>query len=134
MLVYTQTKWRKILELILQESKWICGAVQKFLTLCHLNLSNLTLPNVMTGCHVGSKVIRLKYLHIPCSTGILILGMLRICGKHAYTILLKLILQTRVEDNKRWQQIQNPMLSPRQHMPDPSAIHAIWVTSYGVNR
>ena len=35
------------------------------------------------------------------------------------------------EDNQRWQQMQNPMLSPRRYTNGPRGIGAVWETAYG---
>ena len=67
----------------------------------------------IAGHHCGSKVREQKILHIPYSVIILLCGILKKHCKHTY-IMLTLIL-TRVEDNQRWWQIQNPMPSPRQN-------------------
>ena len=74
-----------------------------------------TLPKVMAGHHVGSKVIGRKSLHIPCSRSILLRGMLRMYSKCTYT-MLKL--------HQRWRYNQNLMLSSLR------GNHAVWETVY----
>ncbi len=47
--------------------------------------------------------------------------------------MLKFI-QMRTEDDQRWCQVQNPMLSPRQHMSPPTGIQAVLIlkTAYAM--
>ena len=38
------------------------------------------------------------------------------------------------EDNQRWWQVHNPMLSGRQHIPVSRGIHAFWELTYSMKK
>ncbi len=95
------------------------------LSTINLKLTFSSLATILTfraSCHFGLKVIGQKNLHIPCMYIKVIYCVVCLESIYIYT-LLKLI-QMRAEDNQRWQQIQNLMPSPRQHIPEQMVMMA----------
>ena len=88
-----------------------------------------TLPKVMAGCHIRSKVIWQKILQISCSRSILPCGKLREHSKWAYTTFK--LIQRRAEENQRANS-KSYAVSQTEYAGAGGIFYAIWEVAYGM--
>ena len=92
--------------------------------------SDTLYPRSVLAAILGQRSQGRKCYIIPCSVRVLLHGMLRKQSKCTYTMLN--LIQTRVGDNQRWQQIQNPMPSGGWNTSELMIKHAVWQTTYSM--